>query len=64
MAFDATIFGNWGCHPSLYPGALKLVTEGKVKVRPFVKQFPLDSINDVIQAARKHELTERAVLVP
>ena len=25
MAFDATAFGNWGCHPSLYPEAIKLV---------------------------------------
>jgi 6-hydroxycyclohex-1-ene-1-carbonyl-CoA dehydrogenase len=64
MAFDATAFGNWGCHPSLYPEAIKLVVSGRIKVRPFIRRFPLDQINDVLDMARAHRLTERAVLVP
>ncbi|MDX1374350.1 MAG: 6-hydroxycyclohex-1-ene-1-carbonyl-CoA dehydrogenase [Burkholderiales bacterium] len=32
MAFDARALGNWGCPPELYPAALELVLEGKVKV--------------------------------
>ena len=64
MAFDATVFGNWGCAPELYPKALDLVLSGKVRIRPFVKQFPLSEINHVIEMARSHELTERPVLVP
>jgi 6-hydroxycyclohex-1-ene-1-carbonyl-CoA dehydrogenase len=64
MAFDATLFGNWGCLPELYPKALELVLSGKVKIRPFIKRFPLDEINDVVARARAHELKERPVLVP
>lgn len=64
MAFDATIFGNWGCRPELYPAALQLVLSGKVQIRPFIRRFPLDQINEVISMARAHELKERPVLVP
>jgi 6-hydroxycyclohex-1-ene-1-carbonyl-CoA dehydrogenase len=64
MAFDATLVGNWGCDAALYPEVVKAVIEGKIKIQPFVKRFSLDEINDVIQDARAHKLTERAVLVP
>jgi 6-hydroxycyclohex-1-ene-1-carbonyl-CoA dehydrogenase len=64
MAFDATLVGNWGCDATLYPDIVKLVLGGAIKVKPFVKRFPLDEINSVIASARAHELTERAVLVP
>lgn len=64
MAFDATLVGNWGCDAALYPEIVKSVLEGEIKVKPFVKQFPLDEINQVIDDARAHKLTERAVLVP
>ena len=64
MAFDATIFGNWGCLPELYRPAVDLVLAGKVKTRPFTKRFPLDEINQVIAASRAHEIRERPVLVP
>ena len=64
MAFDATAFGNWGCHPALYPEAIQMVVSGRVAVRPFIRRFPLDEINHVLDLARSHQLTERAVLVP
>jgi 6-hydroxycyclohex-1-ene-1-carbonyl-CoA dehydrogenase len=64
MAFDATIFGNWGCLPELYPDALHAVVSGQVQIRPFVERFPLDQINEVIARARNHELEARAVLTP
>jgi 6-hydroxycyclohex-1-ene-1-carbonyl-CoA dehydrogenase len=64
MAFDARAFGNWGCPPELYPAALDLVLDGKVKIKPFVKHFPLDDVNEVIEAVHRHSLKERAVLVP
>ena len=41
MAFDARALGNWGCAPDLYPAALDLVLNGRVKVKPFVEQRPL-----------------------
>jgi 6-hydroxycyclohex-1-ene-1-carbonyl-CoA dehydrogenase len=64
MAFDATLVGNWGCDPELYPEIVALVTSGKIAVKPFVERHALDDINDVISRARAHELKERAVLVP
>jgi len=64
MAFHARALGNWGCPPELYPGALDLVLDGKVKVGPFVERHPLDDINRVFEAAHAHELQRRAVLVP
>jgi len=64
MAFDATVFGNWGCLPELYPAAIQLVLDEKVQIRPFSRRFRLDEINDVIAKVRAHELRERAVLVP
>jgi 6-hydroxycyclohex-1-ene-1-carbonyl-CoA dehydrogenase len=64
MAFDATLFGNWGCLPELYPQAVDLVLSGKVQIRPFVQRFELDEINHVIEQARAHKLSERPILVP
>jgi 6-hydroxycyclohex-1-ene-1-carbonyl-CoA dehydrogenase len=64
MAFDATIFGNWGCLPELYAPAIDLVLAGKVQIRPFIKRFALDQINEVIAGSRNHEIKERPVLVP
>ena len=64
MAFNARMQGNWGCLPEHYPDALELVLSGKVQMKPFVKQHPLDQINNVFSAAHAHELRERAILVP
>ncbi len=64
MAFDARAIGNWGCPPELYPGALDLVLDGKVQVKPFVEPLPLDDINRVFEAVHHRELSKRAVLVP
>ena len=64
MAYHARLLGNWGCPPELYPGALKLVLDGKVKVAPFVEQHPLDQINEIFAAVHKGEFVRRAILVP
>jgi len=64
MAFDARALGNWGCPPELYPAALDLVLAGKVKVKPFVEQHPLDDINDVFDAVHHRRIAKRVVLVP
>lgn len=64
MAFHARALGNWGCPPDLYPGALDLVLDGKVRLAPFVERHPLDDINRIFQAAQAHELKRRAILVP
>jgi len=64
MAFHARAIGNWGCPPELYPQALELVLNGRVKVAPFVEKHPLSEINDVFEAAHAGALKRRAVLVP
>jgi 6-hydroxycyclohex-1-ene-1-carbonyl-CoA dehydrogenase len=64
MAFSAKLQGNWGCLPELYPEALALVLEGKIHMKPFVKLHPLEQINTLFEAAKAHQLTERAIMVP
>ncbi|MCG3133471.1 MAG: 6-hydroxycyclohex-1-ene-1-carbonyl-CoA dehydrogenase [Planctomycetes bacterium] len=64
MAFDARAEGTWGCVPDLYPSALDLCLDGRVRIAPFVERHPLASVNDVLAAAVRHELKRRPVLVP
>jgi 6-hydroxycyclohex-1-ene-1-carbonyl-CoA dehydrogenase len=64
MAFHARALGNWGCVPELYPGALDLVLDGKVNLKPFIEQRPLSTINEVFHAVHAGELRRRAILVP
>ena len=64
MAFHARALGNWGCPPELYPAALDLVLDGKIALKPFVEQHPLDDINGILAAAHEHRLERRAILVP
>ncbi len=64
MAFHARALGNWGCPPELYPAALDLVLDGRVKVAPFIERRPLSSINDVFHAVHAGEFKRRPVLVP
>jgi 6-hydroxycyclohex-1-ene-1-carbonyl-CoA dehydrogenase len=64
MALHARAIGNWGCPPELYPQALELVLNGRIKLSPFVEQHPLSEINRVFAAAHAGALKRRAVLVP
>ena len=64
MAFHARVLGNWGCPPELYPGALELIMNGKIKIAPFVEQRPLSEINQVFQTVHDGKLARRAILVP
>jgi len=64
MAFHARLLGNWGCPPDLYPGALELVLNGKVKLKPFVEQHPLSSINQVFSDVHAGKYLRRAIMVP
>ncbi len=64
MAFHAQAVGNWGCLPEYYPPALEMVLDGKISMKPFIRQFPLSQINQVFTAAHAHEITQRPVMVP
>ncbi len=64
MAFHATARGSWGCIPKYYPNVVNLVLSGKVKIKPFVKCFPLSQINEVFEMVHSRKIQERPVLVP
>jgi len=64
MVFHGRALGNWGCAPELYPDALEMVLDGRVRLDRFVERRPLDDINDVFTAAHAGALKRRAVLVP
>jgi 6-hydroxycyclohex-1-ene-1-carbonyl-CoA dehydrogenase len=64
MAFDATVAGNWGSDPAVYPEVLEWIAEGRIQVSPFVEQHPLSDINRILAAAHDGTLAKRAVMVP
>jgi 6-hydroxycyclohex-1-ene-1-carbonyl-CoA dehydrogenase len=64
MAFDATIQGTWGCKPELYPEALRLVTGGRIALRPFIERHPMSTGPAVLQRVADHEIVKRAILEP
>ena len=64
MAFDATVQGTWGCLPELYPATLKLVTSGRVTLKPFIERHPMSDGPEVLRRVADHELHRRAILEP
>ena len=64
MAFDATVQGNWGCDPALYPEVLEWIAAGRLTVRPFVERHPLADLNAILDAAHAGRLARRAVMIP
>jgi 6-hydroxycyclohex-1-ene-1-carbonyl-CoA dehydrogenase len=64
MAFDATVQGTWGCKPELYPKALKLVTERKITLAPFIQAYPMSQAPDVVQEVADRNIDKRAILIP
>jgi 6-hydroxycyclohex-1-ene-1-carbonyl-CoA dehydrogenase len=64
MAFDADIFGNWGCKPEYYPAVVDKVLRGAINVLDNIEERPLDSINEVVPLAFDHKLAKRVIFVP
>lgn len=64
MAFDADVFGNWGCSPVHYPTVVEQVLDRRIELLANVQQYPLDEINEVIGLAQAHQIDKRAVLIP
>lgn len=64
MAYDARCLGNWGCPPELYPEALALVFDGRVRLAPFIERRPLETINSVFADVHDRRIKRRVVLVP
>ena len=64
MAFNATMRGNWGCIPEYYRPVVDLILSGKVDLKPFVKTFPLASINEVFEMSHHRKINQRPIMVP
>ena len=64
MAFDAQVTGTWGCKPELYPEVVALITEGKLKIKPFTQMYPMSKINEIFKEMLEHKLHKRTILVP
>ncbi len=64
MAFDADMFGNWGCKPEHYPDVVAKVLNKEINILDTVEERPLDSINEVISSALQHKLEKRVIFVP
>lgn len=64
MAFNAKLIGTWGCKPELYADVIRLISEGKLKLKPFTDTVPMSHINEIFQQTLEHKLIKRAVLVP
>jgi len=64
MAFDAVAQGNWGCLPELYPAALALVLDGRVRLGPFIERRPMSRINETFRELHEGTLRRRPILIP
>ena len=64
MAFDADVFGSWGCRPALYSEVVQNVLQKKINIRDNIEEVSLDSINEIIALAQNHHLDKRAIFVP
>ncbi|MEK7839383.1 MAG: zinc-binding dehydrogenase, partial [candidate division NC10 bacterium] len=64
MAYDATVQGTWGCRPELYPEALRLVTDGRVTLKPFIERHPMSHGPEILRRVADHEIQRRAILEP
>lgn len=64
MAFDADLFGNWGCSPSHYPAVVKGVLDGSINLLDNIVEYPLSQLNEVIELSKAHKLSRRAIMVP
>jgi 6-hydroxycyclohex-1-ene-1-carbonyl-CoA dehydrogenase len=64
MAYDAEARGNWGADPLVYPEILQWIGAGRIQLKPFVEQRPLERINEVLVEAHHGRLARRAVMVP
>ncbi len=64
MAFDADLFGNWGCSPKYYPPVVKGVLDGSINLQDNIVEYPLSQLNEVVELANAHKLSRRAIMVP
>lgn len=64
MALDATVQGTWGCRAELYPDALRMVTDGRITLAPYIERYSLQDGPEVLRRVADHEIERRAILQP
>ena len=64
MAFDATVFGTWGCPPKSYGPVLEMIINKEITLEPFVARAPMSRINSLLDDMAHHRLGRRMVLDP
>jgi len=64
MAFDADLFGNWGCSPKYYPPVVEGVLNGSIQLKQNIVTYPLSQLNEVVELANAHKLDRRAIMIP
>jgi len=64
MAFDADVFGNWGCRPAYYKPVIEDVLSKKINLLDNIECYPLSEMNAVLEQAKAHKLAKRAILTP
>ncbi len=64
MAFDADVFGNWGCRPEYYQPVVENVLNKKINLLDNIEMYPLSEMNNVLELSKAHKLTKRAILTP
>jgi len=64
MAFDADLFGNWGCKPEYYPEVVKKVLAEEINILDNIEVHPLSAINEIIPMALGHKLEKRVIFKP
>jgi len=64
MAFDADMFGNWGCSPKYYPAVVSGVLDGSINLLDNIVTYPLSQLNEVVKLANDHKLDRRAIMIP
>ncbi len=64
MAFDATVYGTWGCPPEAYPEVIDMIAQGRVRLGPFIEYAPMSKLNELLEAMKEDKLERRMVLDP
>lgn len=64
MAFDAAAQGTWGCLPELYPEALAMVLNGRIKIKPFIERRPMARLQETFEDLHHKKLSQRPVMLP
>lgn len=64
MAFDATVYGTWGCPPEDYGAVLDLLSREQITLEPFIERAPMSQIDALLDDMAHHRLSRRMVLDP